>query len=653
MSNWQRPVSPLACVLLIVALFLAGCNGGGGGGGGDSGKSITWFELVDPTPGTGDNFGRSVTILANGNVVVADPMDSSMFPYSGAVHLYNPVTQTLIASIYGDDANDRLGAGGITALANNNFVIASPFDNVAGVFRAGTVKLFNGSTGDPIGSTIAGDHDSDLLGGGSRGGVIALANNNFVIASPGDDVFNGVTNVVDAGSVKLFNGTTGAPIGSTIAGDQDYDSLGNGSVTALANNNFVIASPNDDMAGVVDAGSVKLFNGSTGAPIGSTIAGNNPNDLLGSGVMALANNNFVIVSYGDDVAGVADAGSVKLFNGTTGAPIGSTIAGDHDGDSLGSGGVAALANNNFVIASPSDDIYNGTINVVDAGSVKLFNGSTGAPIGSTIAGDHDSDKLGGGGVIALANNNFVIVSPSDDVAGVADAGSVKLFNGTTGAPIGSAIAGDHITDSLGLGGVAALANNNFVIASPYDDVLIGMTRLANTGSVMLVSGNTGAPIGSTIVGDDANDRLGFEGITTLANSNFVIASPHDIVTGMVDAGSVMLVNGSTGDPIGGTIAGDDPNDLLGRGSITALANNNFVIASFRDIETGVVDAGSVMLVNGSTGALVGSAIVGTYSGDVFAANIVGSATGDFFVLALPYADNNGVVDSGLVRLIAQ
>jgi hypothetical protein len=231
-----------------------------------------------------------------------------------------------------------------------------------------------------------------------------------------DDV-GGVTN---AGSVKLFNGTTGAPIGSTVSGDDTDDSLGS-SVTALANGNFVIASLFDNVGGVINAGSVKLFNGTTGAPIGSTVAGDDFSDFLGShGVTALASGNFVIASALDFVGGVLLAGSVKLFDGTTGAPIGSTVAGDDTGDGLGVGGVTALANGSFVIASPEDNVGG----VTNAGSVKLFNGTTGAPIGSTVAGDDTEDRLGLGGVTALANGNFVIVSPEDDVGGVINAGSV-------------------------------------------------------------------------------------------------------------------------------------------------------------------------------------------------------------------------------------
>jgi len=66
----------------------------------------------------------------------------------------------------------------------------------------------------------------------------------------------------------------------------------------------------------------------------------------------------------------------------------------------------------------------------------------------------------------------------------------------------------------------------------------------------------------------------------------------------------------------------------------------------------VADAGSVMLINGTTGAPIGSTIAGVVSGDVDQATVAGSATGNFFVLGLPAWDKNGLGDSGLARLIA-
>ena len=547
--------------------------------------TVTSAELLDPTIAAGNKFGSLTVILANGNIVVTSPEDSSVASNSGAVHLYDPYKKILIKSIYGDNANDFLGQTSITALTNNNFVIASKLDGVGGVSGVGSVMLINGATGSQIGSTFVGNTASDQLGFSIK----ALPNNNFVIASPYDDVGAGPS-VVNAGSVILVSGTTGAQIGSTFAGNATNDYLGNGGVTALTNNNFVINSPSDDV-------------------------------------------------------GVSDAGSVMLINGATGAQIGSTLAGNASGDQLGASGITALTNNNFVIASYLDDIvlFGGFSSVVDGGSVMLINGATGAQIGSTFAGNATNDYLGRSSVTALTNNNFVIASAYDDV-GVSNAGSVMLINGATGAQIGSTLAGNATNDYLGFSGITALTNNNFVIASPYDDV-----GVSDAGSVMLVNGATGALIG-TIVGDTASDQLGYSFITALTNNNFVIASENDNVGGITDAGSVMLINGATGAQIGSTLAGNTASDKLGFTGVAKLNNNHFVVASRYDNVDSVTDAGSIRQID-TSGSQV-KLISGTTTDDMSSVGISTTSAANFYVVRLLNFDKSSYTNSGFATVVA-
>ena len=621
--------------LTAIPFFLAGCDFELDYKDSSTTPTVTSSELLDPTIAAGNKFGSLTVILDNGNIVVTSPEDSSVASNSGAVHLYDPYKKILIKSIYGDNANDFLGQTSITALTNNNFVIASKLDGVGGVSDVGSVMLINGATGSQIGSTFVGNTASDQLGFSIK----ALPNNNFVIASPYDDVGAGPS-VVNAGSVILVSGTTGAQIGSTFAGNATNDYLGNGGVTALTNNNFVINSPSDDV-GVSDAGSVMLINGATGAQIGSTLAGNTSGDQLGaSSITALTNNNFVIASYLDNVSSVVDAGSVMLINGATGAQIGSTLAGNAANDYLGRSSVTALTNNNFVIASAYDDV-----GVSNAGSVMLINGATGAQIGSTLAGNAANDYLGFSAITALTNNNFVIASEYDNLGGsVVDAGSVILVSGATGAQIGSTLAGNTASDFLGFSGITALTNNNFVIASPYDDV-----GVSDAGSVMLVNGATGALIG-TIVGDTASDQLGYSFITALTNNNFVIASENDNVGGITDAGSVMLINGATGAQIGSTLAGNTASDKLGFTGVAKLNNNHFVVASRYDNVDSVTDAGSIRQID-TSGSQV-KLISGTTTDDMSSVGISTTSAANFYVVRLLNFDKSSYTNSGFATVVA-
>jgi hypothetical protein len=621
--------------LTAIPLFLAGCDFEFDYKDSSTASipTVTSAELLDPTIAAGNKFGSLTVILANGNIVVTSPLDSSVASNNGAVHLYNPFTKTVVASFYGDTGNDKLGDSSITALGNNNFVIASPGDDVNSVVDAGSVMLINGATGAQIGSTIAGDNTSDYFGSKS---ITALGNNNFVIASPADDV-NSVSN---AGSVMLMNGATGAQIGSTIAGDNTSDYLGTSGITALGNNNFVIATRLDDVNSVSNAGSVMLMNGATGAQIGTTLAGDTASDQLGyNGITALGNNNFVIASYLDNVGGVVDAGSVMLINGATGAQIGSTFAGNAANDYLGRSSITALTNNNFVIASAYDDAGH-----TNNGSVMLVSGTSGAQIGSTLAGNTGGDSLGFSAITALTNNNFVIASELVDVGIAVDTGSVMLVSGATGAQIGSTLVGNATNDLLGASGITALTNNNFVIASPFDDV-----GVSDAGSVMLVNGATGALI-ATIVGDTASDQLGYSFITALTNNNFVIASENDNVGGITDAGSVMLINGATGAQIGSTLAGDTASDKLGFTGVVKLNNNHFVVASRYDNLDSVTDAGSIRQID-TTGSQV-KLIAGTTTDDMITVGISTTSAANFYVVRLLNFDKSSYANSGFATVVA-
>ena len=233
-------------ILSLTSLFLASCS--------DSSSQtpaaiVVSHEITDTNAAADNRFGYRTVILDNGNIVLAIPYDSTVASNAGAVHLYNPYTKTVVASFYGDTASDQLGRTSITALGNNNFVIASSADDVNSVSDAGSVMLINGATGAQIGTTIAGDTAYDYLGSTS---ITALGNNNFVIASQLDDV-NSVTN---AGSIIQVD-TTGTQV-SIIAGAVTND-MSNISVTnASAHNFYVVSLQRFDNNSMTDSGLVKV-----------------------------------------------------------------------------------------------------------------------------------------------------------------------------------------------------------------------------------------------------------------------------------------------------------------------------------------------------------------------------------------------------------
>ncbi len=143
---------------------------------------------------------------------------------------------------------------------------------------------------------------------------------------------------------------------------------------------------------------------------------------FGAAVVVLSTGN-VVVTAPDDNAGGTGAGAVYLFNGTTGALI-STLIGSHAGDNIGSGGVTALSDGNYVVESPS--WTNGA--AADLGEVTWGSGTAGVSgavsATNSLVGSTEADDVGYGGVTALSNGNYVVSCPFWTNGEAADAGAV-------------------------------------------------------------------------------------------------------------------------------------------------------------------------------------------------------------------------------------
>jgi filamentous hemagglutinin family protein len=537
------------------------------------------FQLFDPNPAPGNRFGEDTEVLANGNIVVSSPEDDLIAKDAGAVYLFDSITGALLGSINGTNPRDFIGNtfGNtlITALSNGNYVFGNRLADIGGVKDAGTVILANGTTGSEI-SRISGNTLEDLFGNSD---ITALSNGNYVFSNPKADIGG----IVNAGTVILVNGNTGAEI-SRISGTNPFDHFGadpfgNSDITALSNGNYVFGNPVADIGGVEDAGTVILANGITGAEI-SRISGTNPGDSFGGDqITDLSNGNYVFGSQFADIGGMEQAGTVILVNGTTGAEV-SRISGANPGDFFGGDYITALSNGNYVFGNPGANIGG----LVDAGTVILADGTTGAEI-SRISGTNSLDLFGSGEITALSNGNYVFGNRFANIGGVFWAGTVILADGTTGAEI-SRISGTNPEDHFGWGEITALSHSNYV----FGNLSASIGGVENAGTVILADGITGAEI-SRISGTNSLDLFGSD-ITVLSNGiNYVFGNTRADIGGVEDAGTVILANGTTGAEIS-RISGSNLGDEFGSGEITALSNGNYLVASpSANNEAGRVDIG--------------------------------------------------------------
>lgn len=528
------------------------------------------------------NGGCRVIVLENGNYVVTNPFwNNGSIASVGAVTFGDAttgVTGVISAanSLIGASAHDQLGYHygndtGIKLLANGNYLVGSPFWDNGSVEDAGALTWGNGTTGTTgivsSANSLVGTSEDDLVGDFIYGDVniTLLANGNYVLCTPTWD--NG--SETDAGAVTFGDGTTGVTgeisainslIGSTASDKVGALYYSVSSVTELANGNYVVTSPTWDNGSIVNAGAVTFGSGTTGVSgvISSTnsLVGVTKDDYLGrigintNGVTALTNGNYVVSSPAWNNGSISDAGAATYGDGTTGVSgtitSSNSLVGSTRFDLVGYAGVTALTNGNYVVSSPAWSDTSTTA----VGAVTLGNGTTGinGAISSTnsLVGSSNGDNVGNGRVVALANGNYVAISSSWSF----DKGAVSFGNGTTGLTgilsASNSLVGTENRSFVGLDGVTVLANGNYVVVSSQ----WGDAENYGLGAVTWGSGTAGVTgvvsATNSFVGTRRYDRVGSDGVVALTNGNYVVSSSSWSNGAIAGAGAVTFGNGTSG-----------------------------------------------------------------------------------------------------------
>ncbi len=399
------------------------------------------------------------------------------------------------------------------------------------------------------------------------------------------------------------------------------------------------------------------------------IAGPAGSESFGLTITVLTNGNYVVTDPLHDIPGVSNVGAVHLYNGNTHALI-STITGSGPSDQVGTGGVTALTNGNFVISSPQWRNGGST----QAGAATWGNGVTGisgvVSIANSLVGSTPNDNVSSLGIKALPNGHYVVVSPhwENNVLLMNDAGAVTWGNGTSGiaGPVSesNSLVGSRWDDAVGSDGITVLTNNNYVVTSTKWG---GSTPITSLGAVSWCNGDGGSvgrvSLTNSLVGNLDGDNIGSGGVKVLPNGNYVVCSPASRQGGVAEAGAVTWGNGSTGTAgavdATNSLVGSHAQDQVGyslTGGIVVLTNGNYVVRSENWDNGSIVNAGAVTWCNGLTGrtgtttasnSLVGSTNEDKLGGGSGEGKVVVLTNGNYVVSA-PFWDNAAALNVGAV-----
>jgi Repeat of unknown function (DUF5650) len=621
--------------------------------------------------------------VGGSNFVIQSPSwDNGAAADAGAATWVNGVTGlngpiTAANSLVGSTTNDQVGRYG-TKLTNRNYVMVTASWKSGAASSAGAVTWANGESGIvgavSSANSLVGSTSGDSIG---STGVTTLSNGNFVVVSPQWN--NGAA--TSAGAVTWANGTspTSGPVtaANSLVGTQALDSVGSSQVAALSNGNYVVTSSQWNKGVIARAGAATWGSGVTGVqgPVttANSLTGVVADDAVGlGGATALKNGSYVVLSPDLHVGVLSNVGATTWADGMgpTAAVVGAanSLVGVSTGDRVGSGGLAALTNGNYVVRSYQ--WRNGA--VLGAGAVTWRPGTSASPavVGPTnsLVGTVTNDSIGYDGIIALTNGNYVVLSPFWDNAGIVDAGAATWGNGSAGATgpanATNSLVGTTADDLVGSNAVA-LTNGNYVVVSSDWDKL----GVANAGAVTWANGAAGlsgsVTTANSLTGTTLADGIGQSGVTALSTGNYVVASRLWDAPGAADAGAITFANGAAG--INGTVSasnslvGTTTSDRVGSYGVTPSEFGNYAVVSPSWDNGATVDAGAVTY--GPPTGIVGpvstaNSAVGTPPGPLYSvsqrattANNLLVSTNQERILVLPIGAPPDVVPVAPARLV--
>jgi hypothetical protein len=522
----------------------------------------------------------------------------------------------------------------ITILPNGNYTVVDTLYNDGSIIAVGAVHLYNGANHSLI-STLKGSNANDYVG---NGGIIVLSNGNYVVCSKN---WNG-----KRGAVTWGNGSTGisgiVSSSNSLIGSIVGDYVGNDGIIVLSNGNYVVSSKNWNG----DRGAATWGNGSIGisgaVSSSNSLIGSNAGDRIGEVINTLNNGNYVVSSStwnGNRGAATWGNGSIGI-SGTVNSS--NSLVGFSANEYISNSGIYVLNNGNYIVGSKS---WSGS-----RGSATWGNGSTGISgfvnSSNSLVGTNANDRIGEV-INPLKNGNYVVSSKNWN----GNRGAATWGNGSTGisgtVSSSNSLVGSIAGDFVGIDGITALSNGNYVVSSKFWSGRRGAATWGNGSTGISGTVSSSNSLVGSLTGDRVGDRVGYSGITALSNGNYVVISANWNGT----QGAVTWGNGSTG--ISGTVSssnslvGSNTNDYVGYNGITELKNGNYVVRS----TTWNNQLGAATWGNGSTGisgtvsssnSLVGNT---TYA-EVSSAGITVLNNGNYVVGSLNWSGSRGAATWG-------
>ena len=351
----------------------------------------------------------------------------------------------------------------------------------------------------------------------------------------------------------------------------------------------------------------------------------------------------------------------------TAAPLiwklqGPAIVGDTDDSEFGYSLALSKYNNTLVIGARGHNNSTGYVAVYRISE----NGGNRTQLGKTIYGDTTHDNFGGS-VDITADGTTIICGSQGWWDQTTKPGYVRVFSleigddlaGDSWKQIGQDITGEAIGDEFGRSVSISHDGKTIVVGANYNDGANGK----DSGHVRIFrlddEGSSWEQIGQDIDGDMAGVESGFSVSLSGNGENVVIGGDPcgqigDIWTGQVKVFRIDSA-GSSWEPLGESIFGDDAGDVFGWSvDITPDGNTVAIGSQTNDGNDGpgyvkVFSLESSANLGTSTWKQIGENIIGESTFDFFGRSISLSDDGKTLAVGAKYNEGNGI-NSGHVRV---
>lgn len=391
---------------------------------------IPELTLADTTPTTNDHFGIVVDISGT-TVVVAAPQEDTGAQNAGTCYSYNvasPTPTVPVATINNPAPalNDTFGSS--LALDGNRLMVGSHLDDQGGT-DTGRAYVFDLGSGTPSVPTHSIDNptpqNNDFFGR-----CVAISGTRMATGAHGDN-----TGASDAGSAYVFDLNSGTPVAplysintASPSSDEEF-----GTAVAISGTTIAVGAHHDDK-GASNAGCVYVHDITSNTPQLPVLTIENPtpilNDYFGAAV-AISGNQIIIAAYQDD-GGAQNAGTVYVYNRTSGTPtvplysIPNPAAGAQDqfGNSI------AVSGSLLVVGCFKNDV-----GAQDAGSAYVYNLASPTPSVPILILDNPEPNFEDwfGYSVGISGTKVVVGAYGDDT-GASNTGSAYVYDTTSLTP---------------------------------------------------------------------------------------------------------------------------------------------------------------------------------------------------------------------------